>query len=111
VDNNDNTPAHNPSPYVASSDAADTVRGGNRFANWFRGVGEEASEFLDFLQSELRQPAFGNPRRRNNNTNGQSGPTANTASGNESTNRRGFVPPFGQWSRTVSYTHLRAHET
>ena len=93
VDNNNNTPAHNPSPYVASSDAADTVRGGNRFTNWFRGVGEEAGEFLDFLQSELRQPAFGrsgNGNNRSNNTNGQSG-------------RRGFVPPlFGQWSRSNS---------
>ena len=97
VDNKNNKPANNPSPYVASSDAADTVRGGNRFANWFRGVGEEAGEFLDFLQSELRQPAFSNSRRsvtgnnRNNNTGGQGG------------NRRGFVPPlFGQWSRSNS---------
>ena len=75
-------PAHNPSPYVASEEpAGDTGGGGNRFSNFLRGIGgEEAADFIDFVQTgEI--PQRNSPTRNSNN--------ANTGRSN-----RSFIPPF-----------------
>lgn len=102
VDGTDaSAPAHNPSPYVASDDPGD-AGGGSRFANWFREVGEEASGFMDFLQSELRDqwgpfmPRGSFNRGRSNN--GGGGSSSNNTAGPRSNNNRrrssSFTRPF-----------------
>mmetsp|Transcript_13260 Transcript_13260/g.28654 ORF Transcript_13260/g.28654 Transcript_13260/m.28654 type:complete len:452 (+) Transcript_13260:52-1407(+) len=99
-------PAHNPSPFVASEDPGG--EGGNRFTNWFREVGEEASGFMEFLASDLRESRGSFPFNRSQsssqrNTNAELGrgvsPHRTSSEGLNRGRRTSFVPPiFGSRS-------------
>ncbi|KAL3822482.1 hypothetical protein ACHAXA_002500 [Cyclostephanos tholiformis] len=86
----DGHPAHNPTPYIAIDDPSDT--GGNRFAHFFRNIGEEASGFINSLHNEFRDH-FSNRNSGSLEQMGGAGPNRMTTS---------FVPPFFG-SRTPSY--------
>lgn len=77
LDGSGDEPAHNPSPFIASDDSGDNHNnsgGGNRFTNWFRDIGQEASGFVNFLQSNLSENAgHFSPRRRSSTSNGSGG--------------------------------------
>ena len=95
-------PAHNPSPYVASED---TGAGGNRFSNFFREAAEEASGFMEFLQSEFREtvgraqqqqpPSFPFGRSRTSTTRSSSNASSTDRRRSETAGRFGAaMPPF-----------------
>lgn len=97
-------PAHNPSPFIAMDDPSDT--GGNRFAHFFRDMGEEASGFMNFLHNEFRNNlGLGGPfTPRNNNgssNNSEQRGGLDDGSENPSPNRR-WTSPFGFGSWTSS---------
>mmetsp|Transcript_5757 Transcript_5757/g.12568 ORF Transcript_5757/g.12568 Transcript_5757/m.12568 type:complete len:499 (+) Transcript_5757:20-1516(+) len=105
-------PAHNPSPFIASEDPGGEGSG-NRFTNWFREVGEEASGFMEFLANDLRETANAAPfpfqrshSNRDTNTSGRGrGGRNSRRSSNTSPNRSripSFVPPiFGSRRRSI----------
>ena len=76
----DGNPVHTPTPHIAADDPGDTA--GNRFTQFFRNIGEEASGFMNSLHGEFRDHL----NNRNGNSSGQGArPNRRTTS---------FVPPF-----------------
>mmetsp|Transcript_30576 Transcript_30576/g.57904 ORF Transcript_30576/g.57904 Transcript_30576/m.57904 type:complete len:479 (+) Transcript_30576:200-1636(+) len=93
--------AHNPSPFIASEDPGGEGSG-NRFTNWFREVGEEASGFMEFLANDLRETAHAAPfsfqRSQSNRDTNASG----RVRAGRNSRRSSFVPPiFGSRRRSV----------
>lgn len=90
------TPAHNPSPHVASEDPAEEV--GNRFTNWFREVSEEASGFMESLTSEFNRARAANVERRSRNGSffgSRNNARRNAHGASQTTTFGGANPPFG----------------
>ena len=91
LDRSGDEPAHNPSPYIASDDdpgVNNSGGGGNRFTNWFRDIGQEASGFVNFLQNNLGdnsgQPFPGRRSSTFRNSNGNVGGGGGGGSGADS---------------------------